>query len=138
MLLVWNNLEEKYYECQCKRKHISRLTNSAWKYICFEKMKAFCYKLISFCKEIAYVLTASWVTHLVNLYEGICICLIFQDWYLFCCYTMAIGKDQILDPEKFILSIYIVANYCNIYSEKFALNLIWIKNLKNYAYYFAP
>lgn len=37
---------------------------------------------------------------------------------------MAVCKDQVLDPEDFILPIYIVDNYCNTYSKEFALNPI--------------
>ncbi len=46
---------------------------------------------------------------------------------------MAICKDQVLEPEKFISSIYTVENYRNIYSESFALDPIRVEDLKNSA-----
>lgn len=41
-------------------------------------MEAFYYKFISFSKGITHVLISNDATHLVNLHEGICICLKFQ------------------------------------------------------------
>ena len=110
MLSIWNNLGEKYYECQRKRQPTSRLTNSAWKHICSEEMEASHYKLLSFSEEIAHVSTLSGVAHLVNLHEGTCTCLEFQDRHLPCRHAMAVCKNQILDPENFTSSIYTVAN----------------------------
>lgn len=124
MLSIWNNLGEKYYERQRTRQPTSRLTNSAWKHIRSEEMEASCYKLISFSEGIAHVSTPSGATYLVNLHEETCTCLEFQDRHLPCRHTMAVCKDQVLNPEEFTSSIYTVANYRNIYSERFALNPI--------------
>lgn len=138
MLSIWNNLGEKYYERQRKRQPTSPLTNSPWKYICSEEMEASRYKLISFSEGIAHVSTPSGAAHLVNLHEGTCTCLEFQDRHLPCCHAMAVCKDQVLDPEEFTSSIYTVANYRNIYSEKFALNPIQVEDLEDSACCLAP
>lgn len=56
-------------------------------------MEAFCYKLISFFKKIAYVLILSRATHLVNLHKDTCIYLKFLDYHLPYCHTMAVCKN---------------------------------------------
>ncbi len=96
-------------------------------------MEAFRYKLISFSEGIAHVLRPSGATHLVNLHEGTCKCLEFQDRHLPCCYTMAVCKDQVLKPDEFTSSIHTVENYCNIYSESSALDPIRVKDLESSA-----
>ena len=87
-------------------------------------MKASSYKLISFSEGITHVSTPSGAAYLINLYEGTCICLEFQDCHLSFRHSMAVCKDQVLEPEKFTSSIYTVENYRNIYSESFALDPI--------------
>ena len=77
-------------------------------------MEASHYKLISFSEGIAYVSTPNGAAHLVDLYEGIGTCLEFQDRHLPFCYSMAVCKDQVLEPEEFTSSIYTVENYRNI------------------------
>lgn len=84
-----------------------------------------------FFEKIMHVSTLNGAAHLVNLHKSTCICLEFQDCHLPCCHTMAVCKDQVLDPKEFTSSIYTVANYCNIYSERFVLNPIWVKDLEN-------
>lgn len=42
-----------------------------------------------------------------------------------------------LDPEDFTSPVYIVDNYCNIYSKDFALDLIWLEDLKSSVICFA-
>lgn len=44
---------------------------------------------------------------------------------------MPIFKNQVLDLKKSTLPVYIIDNYYNTYSEKFALNFILVKNLKS-------
>lgn len=101
-------------------------------------MEASCYKLISFSKRIAHVSTPRGAAHLVNLHEGTCPCLEFQDCHLPCRHAMAVCKDQVLDPKEFISSIYIVENYHNTYSESFALDPIQVEDLENSASCLAP
>ena len=57
-------------------------------------MEALRYKLISFSEGKAHVSTPSGAAHLVNLQEGTCICLEFQDRHLLCHHAMAVCKDQ--------------------------------------------
>lgn len=85
---------------------------------------------MSFSEGIAHVSTPSGAAHIVNLSEGICICLGFQDCHLPCRHAMAVCKDQVLDPEDFTSPVYTVDNYRNIYSEDFALDLIRIEYLE--------
>ncbi len=127
MVSIWNNLDEKYYQGQCKKQPTGRLTNSAWKYIHSEEIEAFRYKLISFFEGIAHVSTSGRAAHFVYLNECTCICIEFQDRHLLCCHSMSVCKDQVLEPEEFTSSIYTVENYCNIYSESFALDPIRVK-----------
>lgn len=93
MLSIWNNLGKKYYQRQRKKQPTGRLTNSAWKYIRLEEMEASRYKLISFSEGIAHVSTPSGAAHLVNLHEGTCTCLEFQNCQLPCRHAMAVCKD---------------------------------------------
>lgn len=51
---------------------------------------------------------------------------------------MAVYKDQVLDPEDFILLVYTIDNYRNIYFKDFALDPIWIKDLENSISCLAP
>lgn len=100
-------------------------------------MEASRYKLISFFEGRAHVSTPSGAAHIVNLFEGTCICLGFQDCHLLCRHAMAMCKDQVLDLEDFTLPIYIVDNYCNIYSKDFALDPIRIEDLESSVSYLA-
>lgn len=82
-------------------------------------------------KKIAYVSIPNKAAHFTNFNKNTYIYLNFPNWYLLYYYTIIIYKNKILDFEKFILSIYIVDNYCNIYSKNFVLDLIWIEDLKS-------
>lgn len=124
MLLIWNNLGKKYYQRKRKNQPTGRITNSAWKYICSEEIEASRYKLINFSEEKAHVSTPSGAAHLINLQEGTCTCLKFQDCHLPYRHAMAVCKDQVLDPEDFTSPVYIVDNYCNTYSKDFVLDPI--------------
>lgn len=44
---------------------------------------------------------------------------------------MAICKNQVLNFEDFTSPVNTVDNYCNTYSENFALNLIQIEDLRS-------
>lgn len=82
-----------------------------------------------------YISILSRAAYLINLYKIIYICLKFQNCYLFYYYIIVVYKNQVLNFKEFFLSIYIIANYYNIYT-KFVSNLIQIENLENFAYYF--
>ncbi len=101
-------------------------------------MEASCYNLMSFSEGIAYFLKPSGAAHLVNLHEGTCICLEFQDHHVPCRHSMAVCKNPVLKPEELTLSIYTVENYRNIYSESFVLDPTRIENLERSASGLAP
>ena len=82
------------------------------------------YKFVNFSEGNACVLTLRKIVYIVNFFEDTYICLEFQDCPLSCYYTIAICKNQILNLKDIISPIYTVDNYCNTYSEDFALNLI--------------
>lgn len=74
-------------------------------------MEASRYKFISFSEKIRHVSTPNRAVHIVNLSEGTCTCLEFQDRHLLYRHAMAVCKDQVLDSEDFISPVYTVDNY---------------------------
>lgn len=108
-----------------KKQSTGRLTNSAWKHIQSEEAES-----SNFAQGIAHVSTPSGTAHVVKLQEMSCTCLEFQDWKLPCCHIIAVCKEQTLDPEDYTSQLYSVNTHHNIYSEDYALDTIWIEDLK--------
>lgn len=78
------------------------------------------------------------IFHIVNLKKGIYTCIYFQDWKLSSHHVCQVCCKHNLEPENYASLIYTVDTYRDVYTDIYAMPLIWPQDLEDHLQCLTP